>query len=179
MFPFILNWNLFHLTFYYIFYNTFSFDEIFILQYIEKKKEFKTNSGHYLQAAQLDPNIPNPFIMNEYGNQTQTGDANKFGIGGGGNQQQIKAGPPQRPPPISGHSGSPAHGTPSKPKSAFDDLNETIRMALGSSGSPAKTADSQKVMGAQQNQPNQTSASVFSASPNHQNVNNPSTGGPY
>lgn len=44
-----------------------------------------------------------------------------------------KSGPPGRPPPPNMATSSPAHVPP---KSAFDDLNDTIRMALGNS--PAK-----------------------------------------
>lgn len=51
------------------------------------------------------------------------------------------AGPPTRPPPPKSnetHSSSPAHGISTMPaKSAFDDLNDTIREAFG--GSPSKS----------------------------------------
>lgn len=46
-----------------------------------------------------------------------------------------RAGPPMRPPPP--HSASPAHaGLAQAPRTAFDDLNESIQLAMGHS--PAK-----------------------------------------
>lgn len=63
----------------------------------------------------------------------QTGDLQSVTgiIGGGGVSEQRKPGPPGRPPP-------PHTASPAKPKSAFDDLNDTIQMALGNS--PGKQA---------------------------------------
>lgn len=52
--------------------------------------------------------------------------------------------PPMRPPPP--NSASPAHvvQAPAAPKSAFDDLNETIQLALGNS--PAKQTTNQTTL---------------------------------
>lgn len=59
---------------------------------------------------------------------------NPFLLEGVAANEPRKAGPPGRPPPPNMATSSPAHAPP--PKSAFDDLNDTIRMALGNS--PAK-----------------------------------------
>lgn len=80
------------------------------------------SSGYYynprpfqLQAA----TEPNPFFGTE---ASVAGDHHEIDRAGGG--------PPTRPPPPGGVSSSPA-------KTAFDDLNDSIRMAMGG-GSPAK-----------------------------------------
>lgn len=65
-----------------------------------------------------DATLPNPFL-------TDTIVVN----------ENRKPGPPGRPPPPV--SASPAH-VPAAPKSAFDDLNDSIQLALGNS--PAKQA---------------------------------------
>lgn len=107
-----------------------------------------------MQAA-TDASMPNPFLLthSQVGQPPQpSGDLNYGGVivgggnGGGGGQVLSKPGPPQRPPPPQASGGaavataSPAHtiadAPPTAPKSAFDDLNDSIRMALG--GSPAK-----------------------------------------
>lgn len=99
--------------------------------------------------------MPNPFLLthSQVGQPPQpSGDLNYGGVvvgggnGGGGGQVLSKPGPPQRPPPpqasggAAGATASPAHtiaeASAAAPKSAFDDLNDSIRMALG--GSPAK-----------------------------------------
>lgn len=58
--------------------------------------------------------MPNPFMMDD---------------SGAAGAEPRKAGPPGRPPPPNMATASPA-------KSAFDDLNDSIRMAMGNS--PAK-----------------------------------------
>ena len=63
------------------------------------------------QAASGDTGVPNPFALD------------------GGGQPSADLAAPQRPPPPPGPTSSPA-------KSAFDDLNDSIRMALG--GSPGR-----------------------------------------
>lgn len=111
-----------------------------------------SGSNYYLQAA-LDASMPNPFLLTDSPAQQQSGDSD-FGLAsgsGGGTVSERRApptrpGPPQRPPPPSQTGGplvgavSPAHApqAAAAPKSAFDDLNDTIRMALGNSGSPAR-----------------------------------------
>lgn len=102
--------------------------------------------------AATDATLPNPFLQTD-NNQSQPpqhpGDL-QFGggsvIGGGvpGTHPTVhsstKPGPPQRPPPPHPKTAtpSPAHsvGSSVASKSAFDDLNDSIRMALGNS--PAK-----------------------------------------
>lgn len=103
--------------------------------------------------------MPNPFLLtdNPTSVQPQSGESD-FGLASGsvdggserrGGQPPARPGPPQRPPPPQQTGGplggvaSPAHGgggpaAAAAPKSAFDDLNDTIRMALGNSGSPAR-----------------------------------------
>lgn len=93
----------------------------------------------------------------------------------------VKAGPPQRPPPPQANTAipSPAHSTTSNASkvSAFDDLNESIRMALGS---PAKQITGGGVTGnvmgvpslMQQQHLQQMSSSGF-ASPQHQMYSSP------
>lgn len=98
--------------------------------------------------------MPNPFLLTETlpaQALQQPGDLQYGGSLGGGidsssgddgrEPQMTKPGPPQRPPPPQTNTqatASPAHSSlaAQQPKSAFDDLNESIRMALG--GSPAK-----------------------------------------
>lgn len=52
-----------------------------------------------------------------------------------------KPGPPGRPPPPHAVTASPAHAQ--QPKTAFDDLNDTIQLAMGNS--PAKQQQQQPV----------------------------------
>ncbi|GAB0098532.1 phosphatidylinositol-binding clathrin assembly protein LAP [Sergentomyia squamirostris] len=84
--------------------------------------------------------MENPFMFGEGGTvmtSTQM-KGEELGVAGGGGVVSVgqagraTAGPPGRPPPPGGATASPA-------KSAFDDLNDTIRMALGTE-SPAKVA---------------------------------------
>lgn len=95
-----------------------------------------------MQAA-TDPTLPNPFFENAVQQPPATGD-----LGGGVKIQQHSVGAPLRPPPPGSTPGSsPAHST----KSAFDDLNDSIRLALG--GSPSKVQQPVAVqMGIQQQQ---------------------------
>lgn len=79
-----------------------------------------------------DTTLPNPFLSDPVG--PQAGDLkSSSGI-------NRKAVPPMRPPPPSsaavGHASQPIAANPSTTKSPFDDLNDTIRMAL--INSPAK-----------------------------------------
>lgn len=91
-------------------------------------------------------------------------------------------GPPQRPPPPQANmtTPSPAHSTTSNASkvSAFDDLNESIRMALG--GSPAKqmagggvTGNVMGVPSMMQQQHVQQMSSTGFASPQHQMYSSP------
>ncbi|XP_055699043.1 phosphatidylinositol-binding clathrin assembly protein LAP isoform X4 [Phlebotomus papatasi] len=102
---------------------------------------FSSVFGSTEPAAALD----NPFMMGEGGAAAQVQkpgeDAGGVGGGGGGQVQAGRAtGPPGRPPPP---------GTASPAKSAFDDLNDTIRMALGTE-SPAKVASQSQMPAMQQ-----------------------------
>lgn len=74
--------------------------------------------AHTNQKAGADATLPNPFLSDTI-------------------VESRKPGPPGRPPPPV--SASPAH-VPAAPKSAFDDLNDSIQLALGNS--PAKQAPS-------------------------------------
>lgn len=74
-----------------------------------------------LQAA-TDDSTPNPFLLEPDGVEAVATNG------------QRKSGPPGRPPPPHMATASPAHAAP---KSAFDDLNDSIRMAMGGN-SPAK-----------------------------------------
>ncbi|XP_055690875.1 phosphatidylinositol-binding clathrin assembly protein LAP isoform X2 [Lutzomyia longipalpis] len=76
--------------------------------------------------------LENPFGVDGGATGQIQGDDPNVCVGGGvgGVQAGRAAGPPGRPPPP---------GTASPAKSAFDDLNDTIRMALGTD-SPAKAA---------------------------------------
>lgn len=91
-------------------------------------------------------------------------------------------GPPQRPPPPQANTAipSPAHSTTSNASkvSAFDDLNESIRMALG--GSPAKQITGGGVTGnvmsgpsMMQQQHLQHMSSTGFSSPQHQMYSSP------
>lgn len=81
-----------------------------------------------MQAA-TDPTLPNPFFENAVQQSPATGD---FGDGVKKTKQHAVGAPMRPPPPGSTPISSPAHST----KSAFDDLNDSIRLALG--GSPSK-----------------------------------------
>jgi hypothetical protein len=105
---------------------------------------------YYLQAA-MDDSMPNPFLNDDLGapmqQQSNPADSGDF-IGGSSGQQIPRPVPPMRPPPPQAAisvTSSPAHPVvaghvvgPAQPKSAFDDLNDSIRMALG--GSPSKAS---------------------------------------
>lgn len=73
----------------------------------------------FSQAATGNSNVPNPF---------KASDGDIFGSAAAG------AAPPPRPPPPTSGQNTPAT-TASPAKSAFEDLNDSIRLALG--GSPA------------------------------------------
>lgn len=155
-------------------------------------KRFVCQIGHIFQLrlpniktntnAVPDATLPNPFLSDPVV-QPQTGDL-KSSSGAG--SKQNKTMPPMRPPPPT--SASVAHfagsGSANAPtKSPFDDLNDTIRMALVSS--PAKQANEntgslginhpqshqsplmqpQNVVGAQSYGTNQQ---VFSSTPSNQ-----------
>lgn len=108
-----------------------------------------TPGTHYYLQAASDASMPNPFLLTDSLAQPHSGDSD-FGLATGGGDRRApptRPGPPQRPPPP--QTGGPLAGTASPahqptvaapPKSAFDDLNDTIRMALGNSGSPARNA---------------------------------------
>lgn len=90
--------------------------------------EREKNTIFYAQAAS---GIPNPFMSDPAAGGFFGGGANFFAApAAGGN-----APPPRPPPPVSGPN-SPSNASPAK--SALDDLNDSIRMALG--GSPAAQA---------------------------------------
>lgn len=114
-----------------------------ILQNKKKTTHIPTDNNinlgrhYYLQAADVDETLPNPFLSDSTGLNPEPTVA--------------KARPPMRPPPPLSAQASPAHqqqqsnsmlissggGTQ---KSAFDDLNDSIFMAMGGgSGSPGKT----------------------------------------
>lgn len=83
------------------------------------------NYGKYYKfQAASDDALANPFLLSDQQEQSQ---------------QLFKNEPPMRPPPPHSSTASPAHVMQiggGQPKSAFDDLNDTIRMAL--TGSPSK-----------------------------------------
>ncbi|XP_023245794.1 phosphatidylinositol-binding clathrin assembly protein isoform X2 [Copidosoma floridanum] len=67
---------------------------------------------------------------------------------------QATAAPPPRPPPPGAQGGTPRSASPAQPaKSAFDDLNDSIRMALG--GSPSRSTPMAQQQQQQQQQPAQ------------------------
>lgn len=89
--------------------------------------------------VQAAPGAPNPF-MADFGPPSNvpvpTGDlfgdtADLFGADG-----NDPSSAPPRPPPPSGS--TPRSTSPNPNKSAFDDLNDSIRMALGSPSRPAQ-----------------------------------------
>lgn len=104
-----------------------------------------------MQAA-TDASLPNPFFLEGSG---------ESGVAVAPVGEPKKAGPPGRPPPPSVATASPAHAPP---KSAFDDLNDSIRMALGNSPAKQPLNTSGQPLGATTN-PAGNYASTFQASP--------------
>lgn len=133
--------------------------------------------------------MPNPFLSDYPAPSSAPGDLVVFSSSGDGNVLDhsfaTTVGPPQRPPPPQAAISqtaipSPAHSTTSNASkvSAFDDLNESIRMALG--GSPAKQITGGGVTGNVMSGPSmmqpqhlQHMSSTGFSSPQHQMYSSP------
>lgn len=135
--------------------------------------------------AATDTTLPNPFLSDYPAPSSAPGDL-VYSSSGDGNVLDhsfaTTVGPPQRPPPPQANTAipSPAHSTTSNASkvSAFDDLNESIRMALG--GSPAKQITGGGVTGnvmsgpsMMQQQHLQHMSSTGFSSPQHQMYSSP------
>lgn len=126
-----------------------------------------------MQAAGKEEN---PFLTDDSSQAGAAQDPLIAGEKSSRNESRNLSGPPARPPPPRGMNGNTTSSPARIPKSAFDDLNDSIRVALNASPSKAVPFSSggSFAVGQGQDPPQQPVAGLFSSSSSHQHTFAPS-----